>query len=107
MQNDVLFNRVMNKTILITLEWALTDPDDPLSGAFTFKYASAGPLALKTMLPPAYVIIQVVDADGTIQGYIYAQGIFFNPDGTEVMINTSDISIKGTFATDSWEVYTE
>ena len=107
MQNSSLKNEVLNKALIFTLEWALTDPDDPLSGAYTFKKASMGPVALKTMLPPSFALIQVVDSDGAIQGVEYAQGIFFDNDGSGMHVFTADIAMDGTFATDSWEIHTE
>ena len=107
MQNSSLKNEVLNKALIITLEWALTDPDDPLSGAYSFKKASMGPVALKTMLPPSFALIQVVDADGVIIGYEYAQGLFFNDDGTGLAFYTQDVVMDGTFATDSWAIHTE
>lgn len=107
MENDVLFNKVMNKTVIITLEWALTDPDDPLSGAYTFIKASMGPVALKNMQPPFNGLIQVIDDNGAVQGYEFAQGLFFNNDGTGLMLFTQDVAMEGTFATDSWAIHTE
>ena len=107
MQNSSLKNEVLNKALIINLEWALTDPDDPDSGAYTFKKASMGPVALKTMLPPSFALIQVFDADDVIQGVEYAQGIFFDNDGSGLHVFTPDIMMDGTFATDSWEVHTE
>ena len=107
MQNDSLKNKILNKALIIVLEWALTDPDDPLSGAYSFKKASIGPVALKTMLPPSFALIQVVDADGVVMGYEYAQGLFFYEDGTGLSFYTQDVVMDGTFATDSWAIHTE
>lgn len=107
MQNSSLKNEVLNKALIFTLEWALTDPDDPLSGAYTFKKASMGPVALKTMLPPSFALMQVIDSDGAIQGMEYAQAIFFDNDGSGIHVVTQDIVMDGTFATDSWAVHTE
>lgn len=107
MQNSSLKNEVLNKAIIFSLEWALTDPDDPLSGDYTFKKASMGPVALKTMLPPSFALIQIFDTDGAIQGVEYAMGIFYENDGSGIHVVTQDIVMDGTFATDSWEIHTE
>ena len=107
MENDVLFNKVMSKMLVITVVWALTDPDDPLSGASTFKKASMGPVALKSLKPPFYGVVQILDSDGAVMGYEFAQGLFFNTDGTGLSLYTQDYTIDGTFATDSWAIHTE
>lgn len=106
MQNSSLKNEVLNKALLITLEFGLTDPDDPYSEGYMFKKASMGPVALKTMLPPLFAVVQILDSDGNILGYEYAFNIMFNIDGSDLYVYTPNVTMCGTFATDSWAVYT-
>lgn len=97
MQNNVLFNKVMNKTIIITVE--MVDQN-----TFTYKKASMGPVALKTMLPPFFILVEIVDADGSVFAYEIAKDIYFNMEGSDVLFYTDDLTIDGNFETDSWSI---
>ena len=105
MQNDVLYNRVMNKVLILTIKATLIDPDDPFSGYdYTLINATMGPVAFKNLLPPASALIKLVDADGRIMYYEYAQGFSFDQDDTSVSIFTQNIMIDGFYDTDSWQI---
>lgn len=106
MENDVLYNKIMNKVLTISVEFALIDPDDPLSGmVYTLKNVSFGPVALKTMRPPYFAILKTLNGDGNVTQYEYVQGIYFDEDTGTVAVVFQNLAIIGTYATDSWELY--
>ena len=106
MQNDVLYNKIMNKVLIISVEFALIDPDDPLSGyVYTLKKTSMGPVAFKTMRPPSSAILEMLDGDGNVTQYEYTQGVYFDENIGSVAVVFQNLAIVGTYATDSWEIF--
>ena len=100
MQNDVLFNKVMNKIVVITLEILTVDGDCE----FNIKDASVGPATLKTMQPPFGGIVHVIDIENNVISYEFALHFDFIEEEKIIELYTQSFTIKGMIETDSWEV---
>ena len=105
MQNDVLYNKIMDNVLIITVEWALTDPDDPLSGAFSFVGANMKPSKFLSLDKPIFAEFVIVDDNGVEKGVMFASSCYKSDDGTSVLVYSQDLGgITGDLATDTWAI---
>ena len=102
MQNDVLYNKVMNKVLLFTLKLEYTDPDDPDTATVTLENASMKPSQLMTLKPPFFTMVYLHNADGIFLEYTL--GTFIVVEESAITVLAGEGSIIGNLVTDTWEL---
>ena len=104
MQNDVLYNKIMDNVLIITAKWALTDPDDPLSGAFSFVGSNMKPSKFLSLDKPVFAEFIIVDEDDVEKGVMFAVSYYKSDDGTSVGVFSQDLGFAGDLDTDTWDI---